>query len=216
MPVLAAVPCSALSAKLDGGTLQVEGYLPASYGGTRLKNELGAIPGVKELTTQVDEVDAASCGVIQMLAPYWIGNRNAAVAASIHTESDRQQLTEGDELMLKITTPGFNGFVYVDYFVQDGGVVHLVPSVWSQQNQTPPNYSATIGGLGNWVIAKPFGTELIALVVSPEPLFDDLRTTSESRDDYLKALKTRLDKVAQRHGPAQIAVDFVQITTKAR
>jgi len=215
-PVLAAVPCSALSASIDGGSLRVDGYLPASYSSKKLAGQLGAIPGVNQLAAQLDEVDETSCGVMQTLGPYWVSNRRAEHAASIQTQGDRSQLSEGDPLVIQITTPAFKGYAYVDYFVKDGGVVHLVPSVWSRQNQTPAGYAATIGGLGNWVIGKPFGTELIALVVAPEPLFDGLRPEPESREDYLKALKSRLDEIAKAHGPDGIAVDFVQITTKAR
>lgn len=83
-------------------------------------------------------------------------------------------------------------------------------------NQTPPSYAATIGGMGNWVIAKPFGTEMIALVITPAPLFDAVRPETEPKAAYLKAMDQRLGQLAAKHGREKIAVDLLQVTTRAR
>jgi hypothetical protein len=91
-----------------------------------------------------------------------------------------------------------------------------VPSLQEKDNQAPPNYSATIGSMGNWVISKPFGTELIVLLVTPAPLFDRVRPQYEARSVYLGAVEERLGQMATKYGPEHIAADFVQITTKAR
>lgn len=214
-PILSGVPCSALVAVVDGSALKVDGYVPERYGTARLKEALGAIPGVKRLEGEVAQVADDQCKVIEPLAPYWVSNQQAGRGASIRMEGGRTQLVAGDQLVFDVTTPGFDGFVHVDYHVQDGSVVHLVPNPLARQHQAPPNYTATIGGLGNWVIGAPFGTELIALVVSPVPLFDELRAESESRTDYMQALGERLSQLAAQHGRERIAVDFVQITTRA-
>lgn len=215
-PVLANVPCSALTATVSGGDLRVAGYVAERYGLSRLKETLGAVPGVKTIATEVEAVSDEKCNVIEALAPYWIRNHQAGRGASIQTKGADAHLTEGDNLVVDITTPAFDSFVTVDYFVKDGSVVHLVPSRFSRQNQAPPNYSATIGGLGNWVIAKPFGTELIILVVAPAALFEGARPDAEAKDTYLPILKKRLDQAAEKFGSDKIAVDFVQITTRAR
>ncbi|HZX30260.1 MAG TPA: DUF4384 domain-containing protein, partial [Rhodocyclaceae bacterium] len=126
------------------------------------------------------------------------------------------ELAEGDPLVLNITTPGYDSYVNIDYYVLDGSVVHLVPSPRARDNQAPPGYSATIGSLGNWVISKPFGTELIVLVATPVPLFDGLRPENEPKADYLKAVQNRLGQIAGQHGADKVTADFVQITTRGR
>ena len=118
--------------------------------------------------------------------------------------------------MVNITTPGYQSYVNIDYYVLDGSVVHMVPGPRARANQAPPNYAATIGNLGNWVIAKPFGNELIALLVTPVPLFDSLRPEIEPRADYLRAVQARLQQIAAKHGQDKIAADFVQITTREK
>lgn len=216
MPVLAGVPCSALLPSINGDTLDVKGYIPLRIGASRFKEMLGAIPGAKTVNVSVHQLSDEKCGVVEMLAPYWVRTRQAGDAATIRTKKANAELVEGDYLVLDITTPPFDSYVHVDYFAFDGGVVHLVPSFRSKDNQAPPNYAATIGSLGNWVISKPFGTDLVVLVATPAPLFDKLRPESESATDYLGAVQKQLAQLSSRHGADRIAVDFVQITTRAR
>jgi hypothetical protein len=69
--------------------------------------------------------------------------------------------------------------------------------------------------MGDWVIGQPFGTEMIVLVITPAPLFDGLRPDSEPRAAYLAAVERQLKQFAVKYGAGRIAVDFVQITTRA-
>ncbi|HJW25232.1 MAG TPA: serine/threonine-protein kinase [Rhodocyclaceae bacterium] len=215
-PVLARVPCAALLPALEGNALAVRGYLSKSFGAARLKEMLGAVPGIASVRVDAQPVRDEECPVVEAFAPYWSANQQAGRATSIQTKAPRGELAEGDPLVVNITTPGYDSYVSIDYYVLDGSVVHLVPSPRARDNQAPPNYSATIGSLGNWVISKPFGTELIVLVATPVPLFDRLRPEDEPRADYLKAVAERLSQIAGKHGRDKITADFVEITTRAR
>lgn len=215
-PVLAGVPCSALLPAVKGNALQVRGYVPESYGAARLKDTLGRIPGVKSINLDVRQVSDEKCGVFNLLGSYWTGNQMSGAAATIKTRPPRNELMEGDAVVLDVTTPGYDSYVHVDYFAFDGSVLHMVPSPRARANQAPPNYSATIGGGGNWIVAKPFGTDLIVLLVTPVPLFDAMRPEAETAAGYLKAMDGQLKQIAARHGRDKIVVDFLQITTRAR
>ncbi len=215
-PVLAGVPCSALVPSVQDHTLDVQGYIPKSIGSARLQETLRAIPGVKTLKLDVRQVGDAECGVISTLAPYWVKTAQGGRTAAIQTRARNAELKEGDPLILDITTPAYDSYVYVDYYVLDGSVAHLLPNPRARDNQAPANYKAAIGSLGNWVISKPFGNELIVLLVTPAPLFDGVRPISENRADYLRLVEKQLGKIASKYGSDKIAVDFVQITTRAR
>ena len=215
-PVLAGVPCSALNARVRQHHLQVQGYLSKNYGMARLKSTLGAIPGVETMNLDVRTVEENECSIVTAFAPYWIKNRQANTATSIRTRAVDGLLTEGDPLIVDLTTPPHDTYVYVDYFVRDGGVAHLLPNARARDNQAPPSYSATIGGLGNWIIGKPFGAELIAVMTTPAPLFPGLRPEYESTADYLRDVTRQLRQLSEKYGPDRLAVDFVRINTKAR
>ena len=215
-PILARVPCSALVASARDHALQVQGYIPRSFGITHLKEMLSAAPGVQTLNLDVQQVSEDECAAINVFAPYWVRNRQTGQGASIQAKARNAELTEGDPLMVDIKTPGYDAYVYVDYYVLDGNVAHLVPNPRALAHQAPANYTATVGSLGNWVVSKPFGTELIVLLVTPVPVFDGVRPEIESRSDYLRAVEKQLAQIAAKYGKEKITVDFVRITTKAR
>jgi serine/threonine protein kinase len=215
-PVLSRVPCSALSASIRDRELNVQGYLPKTFGIARLKEALNAVPGMQTLNVDVQQMNDDKCGVVNMFAPYWTRNRQARVAASIRTKENNAELTEGSSLIVDITTPPYQSYVNIDYYSFDGSVVHLVPSPRAKANQAPPNYAATIGSLGNWVVTKPFGTDFIVLLITPVPLFEGMRPEHEPASEYLPAVEKQLRQMAAKQGPEKIVVDFIQISTKAR
>ena len=213
---LAGLPCTALVPTVRGDALGLQGYLADSIGPARLREKLAAVPGLKNLELQTESVAEDKCGLLNVLGPYWLASRKAGRPATLSAKAANAQLVEGEPLVVNITTPPFDAFVTLDYFVLDGSVLHMVPGPRARANQAPANYSATIGGLGNWIIARPFGTEMIALVVTPAPLFDAARQETEPKTAYLKAMEQRLSQLAAKHGREKIAVDLLQVTTRAR
>jgi serine/threonine protein kinase len=211
-PVLASVPCSALVASVQDQALSVSGYVGRSYGTQKLRTTLNQIPGVTNPGVQVQEVDDDKCDMLKLIAPYLTTGR----PASIQTRNHNTQLTEGQPLVVQITTPPYDSWVNIDYYQLDGSVVHLLPNARSKDNQAPPNYAATIGSGGDWIVSKPFGSEMIVLLVTPAALFDTIRPESEPRADYLRAVEKRLGDIANKFGRDKIAVDLVQIDTHPR
>ncbi|HMC46553.1 MAG TPA: protein kinase, partial [Caballeronia sp.] len=211
-PVLASVPCSALVASVQDQALSVTGYLGRSYGAQKLRSTLNEIPGVADPRVQVQEVANDKCDILKLIAPYLTASR----PASIQTRDHNAQLTEGQPLVVQVTTPPYDSWVNIDYYQLDGSVVHLLPNARSKDNQAPPNYAATIGSGGDWIVSKPFGSEMIVLLVTPAALFDAIRPDSESRADYLRAVEKRLGELASKFGRDKIAADLVQIDTHPR
>jgi hypothetical protein len=220
---LAGLPCSALVPTIKGHAVHVQGYLARSVGQARLKNTLAALPGVAEVDLSLHEVGDDQCGLMRVLGRYWVAHRMAPGAATdatsirLNPASGRgTDLNEGDTLMVDVTTPNYQSYLAVDYFVLGGSVVHLLPNTVERETLAPPRYTATIGNLGNWMIAAPFGTEMLVLLATPVPLFETQRPDSEVGPAYLAALDSQLGRISKSHGAAAIAVDFLQITTHAK
>jgi hypothetical protein len=224
---LADLPCSALVPTIKGRAVHVQGYLARSVGQARLKNTLAALPGVAAVDLSLHEVGDDKCGLMRVLGRYWVAHRMAPGAAAEATAirlnpgsgrggSNITDLNAGDTLMVDVTTPDYQSYVAVDYFVLDGTVVHLLPNSVERETLAPPRYTATVGNLGNWMIGAPFGTEMLVLLATPVPLFDAQRPDSEAGPAYLAALDSQLARISKSHGAAAIAVDFLQITTHAK
>ncbi|AQV95086.1 protein kinase [Cupriavidus necator] len=217
--LLAAVPCSLLTATQQGQTLHVRGFLAESVGAARLREQLNGLPGAKALKSMAVDTQplaADKCDVATMIAPYWSGNRQGGTASSLRLRGQGTQLTEGSPMVLDLRTPAQDSYVYVDYFAADGKVAHMVPSTHIPANQAPPGYSATIGDSGDWVVSAPFGTEVVVLLTTPAPLFAARRAEVESRQDYLRTLEKPLAQMARTYGRDRISADLVQISTRAR
>jgi eukaryotic-like serine/threonine-protein kinase len=210
------VPCSALVASVHDQTVDVQGFVSEQYGMAKLKDALSRVPGVKTTNFGVTPVSQDKCDLLKVLGPYWSANRESGRPASLHTRNNQTHLTEGDPLIVNLMTPAFDSYVNVDYFTLDGSAVHLLPNSRSRDNQAPPSYTATLGSGGDWVVGKPFGSEMIALMVTPAPLFDTPRPDGEAKAEYLRALDKRLAALASRYGRERVAVDIYQITTQAR
>ncbi len=216
MPVIDEVRCAALNASVNDGTVELRGYVSGRFDMKRLERELLALPGANKVSAEVQQVSDEKCAVIELYAPYWRVNKATDQGTSIRTRSESGELSEGDPLVVKITTPPYESFVNVDYYSLDGGVVHLVPGPRIQANQAPANYAATIGDLGEWTIAEPFGAELVVVLTTPRRIFKDLRAEAEPGADYLAALRDELQRLNREAGPEQITADFVMIRTKPK
>ncbi|PQV54119.1 serine/threonine protein kinase [Paraburkholderia sp. BL21I4N1] len=213
-PALAQVPCSALSASTQDHSLSVRGYVSQRYGEAHLKETLSALPGVDTVALDVDALADDKCDTVKALAPYWTRNWQTGRVAALHVRPPGGQLTEGNPLVVDVVTPAYDSYVNLDYYQLDGSVVHMVPSPRAKDNQAPPHYSATIGSAGDWIISKPFGSEMVVLLITPVALFDKPRPESEPRADYLRALEARLAQIGGKYGQDRIVADFAPITTK--
>ncbi|MGF6382298.1 putative Ser/Thr protein kinase [Paraburkholderia atlantica] len=215
-PTLAQVPCSALSGAVQDHALTVRGFLSQRYGAARLKETLAALPGVETVSLDVRPLADDKCDFVKTLAPFLVRNWQAGRAASLHMRPPSGLLTENDSLVVDLKAPPFDSFATVDYYQLDGHVVHMVPSRLWPDNQMQANGGPyTIGSTaGDWTVSKPFGSEMVVLVVTPVPLFDKLRPESEARADYLRALETRLKQIGGQYGQDRLLADFAPITTK--
>jgi eukaryotic-like serine/threonine-protein kinase len=83
-----------------------------------------------------------------------------------------------------------DSFLYVDYFLLDGSVVHLFPLTASQRKPQRAGAGITLGQAGGgstreWQVSSPFGSEMLVAVAAQEPLFAAPRPETDTSKDYL-------------------------------
>jgi len=214
--VLNKLPCAVFNSSIKDGAVDLQGYVSRQLDVKLLEKDLLALPGARVVSLNLKKVDKEKCAVIELFAPYWARNQGANHHALIQTGREGNVFTEGDTLIVNITTPDYESYVNIDYHALDGGVVHMVPGPRARDNQAPANYNATIGDLGEWTVSEPFGTEMVTVVLTPQPLFETPRDEIETDSEYLAAVREQLDRIRKKSGKDKIAVDFVMIDTKSK
>ncbi len=214
--VLNKLPCAVFNTSIKDGEVDLQGYVSRQLDVKRLEKDLLALPGARVVSLNLKKVDKEKCAVIELFAPYWASKQGAGHDALIQAGREGNVFTEGDTLVVNLTTPDYESYVNIDYHSLDGSVVHMVPGPRARDNQAPANYDATIGDLGEWTVSEPFGTEMVTVVLTPQPLFETLRVEIETGSEYLAAVREQLDRITKKSGKDKIAVDFVMIDTKSK
>ena len=217
MPVLDQLPCSVFNVSVKEGAVQLQGYVSRQLDIKKLEKQILALPGANKLNANLQRVVETKCPIIELYAPYWMGGSGAGRnSLAIRSTGEANELIEGEPLVVEIKTPSYESYVNVDYYSLDGGVVHMIPGPRARDNQAPPNYAATIGDLGEWTVSEPFGEEMVAVLMTPEPLFEQLRDEYETKTAYLAAVQEQLERIAKKSGKDKITADFVMINTKPK
>ena len=217
MPVLDQLPCSVFNVSVKEGAVQLQGYVSRQLDISKLEKQILALPGAKKFSANLKPVVDTKCPIVELYAPYWTGRSGAGPdSLTIQSTGKANELIEGEPLVVEIKTPAYESYVNVDYYSLDGGVVHMIPGPRARDNQAPPNYAATIGDLNEWTVSEPFGEEMVAVLMTPEPLFEQLRAEYETKTEYLAAVQEQLERITKKSGKDKITADFVMINTKPK
>jgi len=57
---------------------------------------------------------------------------------------------------------------------------------------------------------------MVAVLMTPEPLFEQLRDEYETKAEYLAAVQEQLERIQKKSGKDRITADFVMINTKPK
>ncbi len=189
-------------------TVQLSGYLATDKEVASLSNKVKLLSGVTAVVNTMEVRAKPFCKVTELLAAY------QSSEFSVFSQNKPLQFKEGEYLILDITSPNYNAYVYVDYFLLDGTVVHLLPNTIEIENYFSRNTMVNIGGNNKkesrWAIGPPFGKEMITLIASDIPLFTEERPEVESAEVYLKALSLSLNEISS----AAVSVDYTVILTQ--
>ncbi len=211
--VLDDVPCAALVAMARDRTVTVNGFATESIEFDGAAQAVAGLPGVGDVRMEVATVDRTYCRLLEFYAPYWKTNRIQKLGAAITTPKSGNAFVDGEPLLLDVAAPLYRSYVYVDYYLRDGYMVHLLPNQRSGPVRLGAGEWLSLGEDGEWVVSPPFGQEMIAIIASPVPLFADVRRSQESDGDYLAAINERLKADSTGTEGRPVTADFVFITT---
>ena len=211
-PMLKRLKCAALDAEVSDGSVKLVGFGGNPQAISGFAGAIKALPEVGGVSSSVRQLGSGTCPMLEEYAPYWRSNRAHETPARLQPVTARDGRFKGGEpLVLDVRAAGFGGYIYIDYYSLDGNVVHMVPSPRAAEQQVSAKFEVRIGELGEWIVAPPFGTEVITLLVSSEPLFAKPRPEVESSASYFEVLRAGLARV--NTGAGSVVADIIVITT---
>jgi Protein kinase domain len=146
------------------------------------------------------------CEADALLTPVMAQPSQDAPRITLASKTDQAHI--GDCLMLDVVAPGFDSYVYVDYFAAEGSVLHLLPNRWDIFNLKPPRNHFTLGRPAQapdcWRLGGATGEQLITLIAAKKPLFPDGRPDTENARDYLASLSDVIKATPQGDSAASL------------
>ena len=170
-------------------TARVRGFAGFAGEVDKLRADLAAMPGVNRVETDVRVYPWPQCEVYLNFAGALASQRglNAAVRGGSTT------LSAGDSLAVEVVTPAYPSYVYISYLQASGDVVNLAWPEGRSPKAMPPNTKLTFGGGTNgqpiYRIGAPFGDEIIVVITSASPLFQDEPAETVTEREYLTSFR---------------------------
>jgi hypothetical protein len=132
----------------------------------------------------------------------------------------RQKYRDGDILSFDVEMADFSGYLHVAYVQADGTVVNLVRADPLTLTTLDRKARFTFGdgneGRPKFTVSGPYGTEMIVVLASKSPLFDEKRPSSETEREFLTALRKAILARPNPDSPERfISAGFTTLETAA-
>jgi Papain family cysteine protease/Domain of unknown function (DUF4384) len=189
MSDLTGLTCGRVSARREGGSNILEGYVSSEKDFELVRRIAADVP-----ETSIGDVILApwpQCEAIQTLEQPLDAPDGPEIEIG---PTDR--FRAGDPLHVAIRSPKQISYLYVSYVQADGSVVHLVQPAGLVAQPTLPDQTLNFGdgrdGGAKFTVGRPFGREMIIAIASRSPLFDHALPARQTEREYLTMLRRAL------------------------
>jgi hypothetical protein len=178
----------------------------------RLRSAVAKIDGIRKVVFDVGVRIWPYCEAVALLQP--VVKRAPAPAPSLALLPPGPGARIGDALVIDTRAPSFDGYIYVDYFVDaQGDVIHLFPNPKDPQQVIRPARSRLALGKRPfnrcWSLGGNSGEQqLVTLTAATKPLFRDQRPEQENARDYLPSLIDALKHLPEGSSSAAALMFF--------
>lgn len=203
--LLSRVPCARLQATFipESGMLELRGHVPEATMREPILNAIRAQLGASiPVGGSMLVLPSPQCDVLDRLEniglPQSQGQRLDSLQIGATTQISEFDYGEGERVIIKMRSPDYPAYVYVDFFDVDGRVLHLRPNQWESVLLHDPDTPLEIGAdredgqSVHLIVRPPFGQELAIAYAASHPIYDGLRETIEPAGPYLDYMRTRI------------------------
>ena len=196
-------------------------------------DELGRLRAAAGGVANVGRIDDSGVGVYPLSHCRLVKLVNETAAPSGALPAPRLQFNNpdlvykgGDTLIVNASgTTAYSGYLYVDYFDNEGNVVHMLPMPLHPDNRIKAGQVIVLGtqseggkaGERVYQIDAPYGPNLIVAIASAKPLFKRPRAEEqESAEAYLSALAQELKAAAADPAGGRLVATYTTFNTVPR
>jgi hypothetical protein len=182
-------------------SVHISGFAPTHVDIERLRSAVDKIGGIRKLVFDVGLRIWPHCAVVGLLQP--MVKRTPTPAPSLALVPPGAGAHIGDPLVIDTRAPSFDGYIYLDYFVDaEGNVIHLFPNPKDPELVLRPARSPLTLGRSPfnrcWNLGGSTGEQqLVTLTAADKPLFRDQRPEQENARDYLPSLSDAIKNLPQ-------------------
>ena len=227
--ILHSAPCSRLQAEFNPatGSLDLRGHVPDE--GLKapllaaLQAQLGS--GIKVNDAMVI-LPRPQCGALSGIADVGLPQSQGQLTSPKLIGPDAQartfDYTQGQPMVLDLSAPDYDAYVYVDFFAADGRVIHLVPNDTVPLKLRPAKSTLHVGAPDagqpylHITIGPPYGQEIVAAFAASAPLYDGNRPLTEPATVYLDWLKTRVTEARAKDKDFKGEWVYFMVSTKEK
>lgn len=182
-----------------------------------IEERIGAIEGVEFVENKMEVYAWPLCEVMGLLHLQTKVSKGNSGEPRIRPMGQNVSYKEGERLVLSITAPDYNSFVYVDYIQKDGTVVHMFPIPPLPDNSMSVGETLVLGEdnpeLPQYIVRPPFGLDMVVIYTSPVPVFKSLRPNVEPADSYLDDLRREFVRLKKLGHTNELRSDYFLIST---
>jgi hypothetical protein len=209
--------CARIEGRISGNrVVQLRGFAGSANDLAKLRTDLLALPGVRRVEAKVTLYPWPQCEVFLNFADALKDRRG--LAATLRGASGRTFI-EGDSLSIQVVTPSYPSYLYVTYLQASGEAANLY---WPQgrfPKAFPPKSKVTFGGGAGgepvYRIAPPLGDEIIIVVASASPLFQDEPPETATDREYLTSFRKSF-LVQPKGGGGQRTVSAIAVPLRTQ
>jgi len=210
--------CASLSATLTQGlNLSVTGHVGSTTDLQTLSSGLSNLDRAGNVSKNIRVVSWPFCESLEVLATSTEARAVGPASPSIQPYNHGAIYGGGEDLVLEARASNLaGGYLYVDFLQHDGTVLHLLPTAAKSSNKVEAGQSILIGqGEQRYTLVPPFGNEMVMIVQSPVPLFEEERSEVEEATAYLSALRKALKALGEQGYGAELLSSHQFITTQS-
>jgi hypothetical protein len=185
------------------GDITASGFAGSEADREQVTRLLQGVPKVGRIDNAVAVMPWPLCGAMDAVREQAAFNLGLPQTPGIDPGGANGVYLAGDHLLIGVTAPDFDGYLYLDYYdAAEKYVVHLLPNEMRPDNRVRAGQQIVVGTLPqekkSYEVRPPFGSNLLVAIASPEPLFDRPRPLVEQpADEYVAALRSSLERARQ-------------------